>query len=60
MHTKALQFALASVALRDGYTDVVLNRQAMQCSSYTLIFYRFTAGAFLTWLEGQGLLAPMR
>ncbi len=52
------QWNLASTALREGYTDFVLARQAMRCSHATLAFYRFTAGAFLAWLELQGVSAP--
>src|SRR5688572_26725552 len=50
--------ALASVALLDAYTDFTLSRQAMNCSPFTLRFYRFTAGAFVTWIENQGLTGP--
>lgn len=51
-------WTLASVALRDAYTDFMLSRQAMQCSPATLRWYQNTAGAFLTWSEGQGITAP--
>jgi len=50
--------ALASVALLDAYTDFTLSRQAMNCSPFTLRFYRFTAGAFVTWIENQGIASP--
>lgn len=50
--------ALASIALHDAYTDFVLSRQAMNCSPFTLRFYRFTAGAFVTWISNQGLTGP--
>ncbi len=30
----------------------------MQCSPATLEFYRYTAGAFLKWIEGQGVTSP--
>lgn len=49
---------LAAASLLDGYTQFVLSRQAMRCSPATLVFYRFTAGAFLTWLELQGVREP--
>lgn len=49
---------LASVALTDAYTDFILSRQAMNCASATLEFYKYTAGAFLRWAETQGVTAP--
>jgi integrase/recombinase XerD len=52
------KWTLASVALRDAYTDFVLSRQAMRCTQNTLTFYGYTAGKFLTWLEGQSVNAP--
>jgi site-specific recombinase XerD len=50
--------ALASVALLDAYTDFILSRQAMNCTPVTMSFYRFTAGKFLQWIEGQGITDP--
>ena len=50
--------ALASIALLDAYTDFTLSRQAMNCSPFTLRFYRFTAGAFVTWISNQGITSP--
>ena len=52
------KWTLASFALRDAYTDFVLSRQAMNCAPTTLEFYKHTAGAFLSWLEGQGVTQP--
>jgi site-specific recombinase XerD len=52
------QWNLASVALTDAYTDFMLSRQAMNCTPATLAFYRYTAGAFLSWVEGQGVSDP--
>jgi site-specific recombinase XerD len=51
------QASLASVALLDAYTDFTLSRQAMNCSPFTMRFYCFTAGAFVTWIENQGVTA---
>ncbi len=51
-------WTLASAALLDGYTDFILSRQAIQCTSATLAFYHYTAGTFLKWLEGQGVTRP--
>jgi site-specific recombinase XerD len=52
------KWSLASAALHDAYTDFVLSRQAMQCTSATLEFYKYTAGKFLTWLEQRGITSP--
>lgn len=52
------RWTLASVALRDAFTDFFLSRQAMQCSPETLRWYQHTAGAFLTWIESQGIGRP--
>lgn len=49
---------LASVALTDAYTDFILSRQAMNCTPATLAFYRYTAGAFLSWVESQDVTGP--
>lgn len=60
MPTRVTQtkWTLASFALHDAYTDFILSRQAMQCTKATLQYYRFTAGKFLEWLEGQGVAKP--
>jgi hypothetical protein len=52
------QWSLASVALTDAYTDFILSRQAMNYTPATLVFYKFTAGKFLEWCEGQGVTSP--
>jgi site-specific recombinase XerD len=52
------KWTLASLALTDAYTDFILSRQAMNCTPATLEFYRHTAGAFLSWLESQGVTDP--
>lgn len=51
-------WTLASVALRDAFTDFMLSRQAMNCAPMTMQFYRYTAGGFLSWCEAQGLTSP--
>jgi integrase/recombinase XerD len=57
--TKTVQaWSLASIALTDAYTDFILSRQAMNCTPVTLSFYRYTAGKFLEWIEGQGVTDP--
>jgi site-specific recombinase XerD len=53
------KWTLASVALTDAYTDFILSRQAMNCTLATLEFYRHTAGAFLQWIENQGVTDPL-
>ena len=57
--TKTVQtWSLASLALRDAYTDFILSRQAMNCTPVTMSFYRFTAGKFLEWIESQNVTEP--
>src|SRR5688572_7236448 len=52
--TKTIQkWSLASAALRDAYTDFLLSRQAMSCTPITMVFYRFTAGKFLKWIDAR-------
>jgi site-specific recombinase XerD len=49
---------LVSVDLIDAYTDFILSRQAKNCTPATLEFYKYTAGVFLAWIEGQGVTRP--
>jgi len=57
--TKITQsWSLASVALRDAYTDVMLSGQAMNATKSTLDFYYFTVGKFLEWIEQRGIISP--
>ena len=49
---------LVSLDLIDAYTDFILSRQAINCTPATLDFYRNTAGAFLSWIEKQGVTRP--
>ena len=51
-------WTLASVDLRDAYTDFILSRQAMNCQPSTLEFYRYTVGKFLEWIEARGITSP--
>jgi len=46
------------VVLQDGYTDFILSRQAALVSKNTILFYKFTTGLFVKWLEGQGISSP--
>jgi integrase/recombinase XerD len=52
------QWRLASVALMDAYTDFMLSRQAMQCTSATMEFYYYAAGGFVSWLDQNGITEP--
>ncbi len=52
------KWTLAAVALADAYTDFCLSRQAMNCTPATLEWYGYTAGAFLRFLEAQGVTDP--
>jgi hypothetical protein len=38
---------LASQALQDAFTDCMLSRQAMRCTTSIMQFYKFTAGRFV-------------
>jgi integrase/recombinase XerD len=51
-------WSLASLPLTDAYTDFILSRQAMNCTPVTMSFYKFTAGKFLEWIEGQNVTGP--
>jgi site-specific recombinase XerD len=52
------EWVLGSVALQDAYTDFILSRQAALVSKNTLLYYKFTTGLFIQWLEGQGIAKP--
>lgn len=52
------KWTLTSLALTDAYTDFILSRQAVNCTPATIAFYRYTAGFFLRWIEGQGITQP--
>ncbi len=51
-------WSLEAADLLNAYTQFQLSRQAMRCSPTTLAFYRYTAGAFLGWLQSHGVLTP--
>lgn len=55
---KVQEWTLTSYKLQDAYTDFVLSRQAMLVSKATQEFYRYTAGFFAHWLEGQNVTEP--
>lgn len=55
---KQQEWALASVALQDAYTDFILSRQAMLCSPTTIRWYGFTAGRFIQWVSENGVTEP--
>jgi site-specific recombinase XerD len=52
------KWRLASIALADAYTDFILSKQAMNCSPGTLVFYKYSAGKFVLWLDANGVTAP--
>jgi site-specific recombinase XerD len=45
-------------SLNDAYTDFVLSRQAMRVSKNTLVFYKYTAGKFVDFLNEQSVSTP--
>jgi integrase/recombinase XerD len=49
---------LSTSPIRQAFEDFLLSRQAMRCTPATLAFYRYTAGAFVTWLERQNVTYP--
>lgn len=55
---QAQKWALASVALRDAYTDFILSRQAMLCSPATVKWYAWTLDKFLGSLNEKGITKP--
>lgn len=44
--------------LQTAFEDFGLSRQAMHCTPATLEFYRYSAGAFLSWLQARGIDDP--
>ena len=56
--TKTTEWALGSIELQDAYTDYILSRQAMLCTQETMSYYRYSCGAFVKWLEDQGITTP--
>jgi len=52
------EWASASQALHDAFTDFILSRKAMLCSPKTLNWYLFTLGMVIEWLVLNGVHAP--
>ncbi len=52
------EWASASQALRDAFTDFILSRKAMLCSQKTLNWYYFTLGMVIEWLIQNGVNTP--
>jgi len=46
--------------LRLAYSDFALSRRVMRCTARTIEHYDATAGAFVAWLEEQGVTDPER
>jgi integrase/recombinase XerD len=51
-------FSLALSPIRQAFEDFLLSREAMRCTPATLEHYRYTAGAFITWLELRNVAHP--
>jgi site-specific recombinase XerD len=49
---------LATSPIRQAFDDFLLSREAMRCTPATLEHYRYSAGAFITWLELQNVTHP--
>jgi site-specific recombinase XerD len=56
--TKNKHVVLSTSPIRQAFDDFNLSREAMRCTPATLEFYRFTAGAFITWLELKNVTHP--
>ena len=52
------EWALASYRMADAMSDFILSRQAMLCTPQTVEWYMGRLGAFVKWLEGNGVLEP--
>lgn len=52
------EWTLDSISLQDALTDFMLSRQAMRVSPVTLEWYKYIAGAFIRWLDTQGVTRP--
>ncbi len=52
------KWALASIPLQDAYTDFLLSRQAMMCTTRTIQFYEFTLGKISEGLERNDVHQP--
>lgn len=57
---KTKKWALASIYLQDAFTDFILSRQAMMCTTRTMQFYEFTLGKILEWLERNDVHEPIQ
>ncbi len=53
-----LEWALASYKLQDAYTDFILSRQAMLCTTRTVEYYEFTLGKVFQWFERNSITEP--
>ena len=60
MSTTKSEWLLTSVALRDANTDFILSRQAMNCTAFTLAFYKYTTGKFLNGSSNAALSLLMK
>ncbi len=58
LKTKAKDLTLSTSPIRQALEDFLLSREAMRCTPTTLDFYRYTAGAFITWLELRNVTHP--
>ena len=52
------KWALGSVELHDAYTNFILSHQAILCIEQTMMYYRYSCGPFVKWLEDQGITRP--
>jgi site-specific recombinase XerD len=52
------ELTLSVTPIREALEDFLLSREAMRCTPATLEFYKYSAGAFVAWLELQGVTRP--
>jgi site-specific recombinase XerD len=58
LKTKAQDLTPNTSPIRQALEDFLLSREAMRCTPATLEHYRYSAGAFITWLEMKNLTHP--
>lgn len=58
LETKAQNVTLTTSPIRQAFEDFLLSREAMRCTPATLEHYRYSAGAFITWLELRNVTHP--
>jgi site-specific recombinase XerD len=58
LRTETQNVTLSTSPIRQAFEDFLLSREAMRCTPATLEHYRYSAGAFITWLELRNVTHP--